>query len=85
MPKTPSKCRAEAKRNRSPNGVGSEKRVNIALYPEERAEVERLAVLDNRSTSAMARLFILRGMTTDPNFNPVALRPTSVADEEETN
>lgn len=75
MAKSSSLTGIGGQRSRSPNGIGSSNRVNIALYADERREVERLASLDNRSASSMARIFMLRGMAADPNFKPENLEP----------
>lgn len=54
-----------APRSRSPQGVDSVLRINIALMPEERAELLRRAAAEERTFSSMARVFILRGMAAD--------------------
>ncbi len=56
------------RRSRAPQGAGRGFRTFIALLPQERAELERLAELDNRTWSAMGRIFLVRGMKTDPNY-----------------
>lgn len=57
-------------RTRSPAGCDRLHRVNVALMPDERDELIRLAALDNRTYSAMARIYLIRGMQADPSFNP---------------
>lgn len=52
-------------RSRSPQGVDSVLRINIALMPDERAELIRRAAAEQRTFSSMARVFILRGMQAD--------------------
>lgn len=56
------------RRNRAPNGALERQRVFVALLPEERAELIRLAEVYNRTWSAQARIYLLRGMKTDPNL-----------------
>lgn len=46
---------------RSPNGC-SAKPVRLALTPDERAEIERLAAHECRSLAAMSRLLVLKGL-----------------------
>lgn len=58
-------------RNRAPQGTVA-KRLLVALLPDEREELDRLADLDNRTHSAMARIFLLRGMQADPAFKSPA-------------
>lgn len=63
------------RRSRAPKGVlGS--RTFIALLPHERAELERLAGLDNRTWSAMGRIYLIRGMKQDPNYHEPAAPST---------
>lgn len=57
-------------RSRCPKGVDSVLRINISLMPEERGELLLRATQDGRTYSAMARIFLLRGMQADPNFSP---------------
>lgn len=57
-------------RTRAPAGCDRLNRVIVSLMPDERTELIRLAALDNRTYSAMARIYLLRGMQADPNFNP---------------
>lgn len=52
-------------KHRAPKGVDSLRRVNLPLMPEERAELERRATLDGRTCSAMARIYVIRGMAAD--------------------
>ena len=47
---------------RAPNGVVSNKPIPIRLMPAERAAVERLAVLEQRSLASVCRLALLRGL-----------------------
>lgn len=54
-----------APRSRSPKGVDSVLRINIALMPEERVELLRHAAQEERTIAAMARVFLLRGMQAD--------------------
>ena len=49
-------------RQRAPSGVDTARRLRVALLPAERAELERRAEEDGRSISAMARIFMVRGM-----------------------
>lgn len=58
----PPKCR-------SPNGVNSADRVSVALMQNERTELLRRADEDGRTASAMARVYMVRGMKADPLFN----------------
>ncbi len=60
-------------RNRAPNGALESQRVFVALLPEERAELIRLADLYNRTWSAQARIYLVRGMKTDPNCRRASL------------
>ena len=55
-------------RSRGPKGSLEAKRTAVALLPEERAELERLAALDSRTYSAMGRIYLMRGMKADPNY-----------------
>lgn len=48
--------------SRSPIGVDMDRRVAVALFPEERKRLEKIAAADNRAVSAMARVLVLRGM-----------------------
>lgn len=66
--KTPNTSTA-APRSRAPHGVDSVLRINIALMPEERAELLRRAAQDGRTIAAMARVLILRGMESDKSTN----------------
>lgn len=54
-----------APRSRSPKGVDSVLRINIALMPDERTELLRRAAKEERTIAAMARVFLLRGMQAD--------------------
>ena len=56
-------------RCRSPNGVDSVLRVSVALMPDEREILLKKAAMDGRTTSAMARVYMVRGMQADPDFN----------------
>lgn len=47
---------------RSPAGVDMQRRVAVALLPEERTRLEAVAAKDSRAVSAMARVLILRAM-----------------------
>lgn len=58
---------------RSPNGVDSVGRISLALMPDEREELIRRAAEDGRTVSAMARVYMVRGMKADPLFNAEAL------------
>lgn len=58
---------------RSPNGVDSVLRISLALMPSEREELIKRAAEDGRTISAMARMYMVRGMKTDPLFNAEAL------------
>lgn len=49
-------------RSRAPKGAGGAGRFNIALLPNERAELQRLADAEGRTMSAMARVLVLRGL-----------------------
>lgn len=53
---------AHTPRSRAPKGAGGAGRFNIALLPNERAELQRLADKDGRTMSAMARVLVLRGL-----------------------
>lgn len=59
----------KAPRCRAPNGVNSIDRVSLALMQEEREELIRRAAEDGRTISAMARVYMVRGMKADPLFN----------------
>lgn len=50
-------------RSRAPRGVMSNKLVAIRLLPAEIAELEALALDQNRSMSSMARIIFLNGIT----------------------
>lgn len=47
---------------RGPRGVTKSKVVGARLLPDERAELERIAISEERSTSSMMRLIFLRGL-----------------------
>lgn len=63
--KTPPRCRA-------PNGVDSIGRISLALMPDERDELCRRAAMDGRTVSAMARVYMIRGMQDDTRFSDLA-------------
>ncbi|CUA05609.1 Uncharacterised protein [Escherichia coli] len=50
-------------RSRAPRGVMSNKPVAMRLLPAEIAELEALALDQNRSMSSMARIIFLNGIT----------------------
>ena len=50
-------------RSRAPRGVMSNKPVAMRLLPTEIAELEALALDQNRSMSSMARIIFLNGIT----------------------
>ena len=50
-------------RSRAPRGVMSNKPVAMRLLPAEIAELEALALDQNRSKSSMARIIFLNGIT----------------------
>ncbi len=50
-------------RSRAPRGVMSNKPVAMRLLPAEIAELEALAMDQNRSMSSMARIIFLNGIT----------------------
>ncbi|CAD5724774.1 Uncharacterised protein [Escherichia coli] len=50
-------------RSRAPRGVMSNKPVAMRLLPAEIAELEALALEQNRSMSSMARIIFLNGIT----------------------
>lgn len=54
-------------RNRAPKGVDSIHRINVALMPAERAELQRRAAADGRTDGAMARIYLVRAMQADPS------------------
>ena len=60
--------RQRIRRSRGPNGASLAKRTFVALLPHERDELERLAELECRTCSAMARIYLVRSMKVDPNF-----------------
>lgn len=64
--KKPPRCRA-------PNGVNSIDRVSLALMQNEREELIKRAAEDGRTISAMARVYMVRGMKADPLFNAEVL------------
>lgn len=49
-------------RSRAPKGVDSARRLHVALTPSEREELERRASEQDRTVSAMARIYLVRGM-----------------------
>lgn len=61
-------AKAERKR-RNPPGSYSDRRLGITITPEERVELTRRAKLDNRTFSAMARVYMLQGMKADHRFD----------------
>lgn len=71
MTTTANQSRPGIPKNRAPQGT-SAKRLLVALLPDERADLDRLAGLDNRTASAMARIYLLRGMQSDPAFSTSA-------------
>lgn len=52
---------AEATRDYAPKGV-DKRRVPIALMPDERKDLEAMALKDGRSLAAMGRIIYLRGL-----------------------
>lgn len=44
-------------------------RISIEIYPTEKRNLKLLAAADGRSFSAMARVYMVRGMKADPLFN----------------
>lgn len=52
-------------RNRAPKGVDSVHRIQVALMPNERAELQRRAAVDGRTDGAMARIYLIRAMQAD--------------------
>lgn len=58
-----------ARKRRNPPGSYSDRRLGITITPEERVELTRRAKLDNRTFSAMARLYMLQGMKADHRFD----------------
>lgn len=58
-----------ARKRRNPPGSYSDRRLGITITPEERAELTRRAKLDNRTFSAMARVYMLQGMKADHRFD----------------
>ena len=54
-------------KNRAPKGTEA-KRLTVALLPEERTALDKLATIDSRTSSAMARIYLLRGMLADPTY-----------------
>jgi hypothetical protein len=56
---------------RAPNGVDSKRRLRVALMPSEREELERRALAEGRSISALARLYLLRGMSAADEVNAI--------------
>jgi len=63
----------KVRRNRAPNGAPFDKRVLVSMFPEEREELIRLADLYNRTWSAQARIYLVRGMKADPNCRRASL------------
>jgi hypothetical protein len=63
----------KAPKCRAPNGVNSIDRISVALMPDERAELIKRAAEDGRTNSAMARVYMVRGMKADPLFNAEVL------------
>lgn len=59
-------------RNRAPKGVDSLHRIQVALMPNERAELQRRAATDGRTDAAMARIYLIRAMATDPSFPTIS-------------
>lgn len=57
------------RKRRNPAGSYSDRRLGITITPEERAELVRRAMLDNRTFSAMARVYMLQGMKADHRFD----------------
>lgn len=58
-----------ARKRRNPTGSYSDRRLGITITPEERVELTRRASLDNRTFSAMARVYMLQGMKADHRFD----------------
>lgn len=56
---------ASIPRNRAPKGVDIIRRINVALMPAERAELQRRAAADGRTDGAMARIYLIRAMQAD--------------------
>lgn len=44
-------------------------RISLALMPEEKLELHKRAILENRTYSAMARLYMIEGMKADKRFD----------------
>lgn len=57
------------RRKRAPKGVGAAMRISLALMPEEKLELHKRAVLENRTYSAMARIYMIEGMKADKRFD----------------
>lgn len=60
-----------ARKRRNPPGSYSDRRLGITITPEERVELTRRAKLDNRTFSAMARVYMIQGMKADHRFDDV--------------
>lgn len=58
----PKSQKVKLPRRRAPNGVVTQSRLRMALRPDELEELERRAEADGRTLSAMARIFMVRGM-----------------------
>lgn len=54
---------AHAPRSRAPRGSLASGRIPLSLMPAEREQLERLATEQGRTLSAMARMLILRGLS----------------------
>jgi hypothetical protein len=57
------------RKSRNPAGNYSDRRLGITITPEERVELIRRAGLDNRTFSAMARVYMIQGMKADHRFD----------------
>jgi len=68
MKTAPAQKEVKPPRCRAPNGVDSVLRVSVALMPDEREILLDKAAKDGRTVSAMARVYMVRGMQTDPDF-----------------
>lgn len=53
-------------RSKSPTGVDVTRRIVVALMPAEREAFDEMARRDSRTSSAMARLLLLRAIEADP-------------------
>ena len=69
---TTSAAAKPVRKRRNPTGSYSDRRLGITITPEERAELMRRAGLDNRTFSAMARNYMIRGMKADHRFDETA-------------